>query len=158
MRCLDQIGKMPHPDASTQAKLENNMGLLLEKSEKHEQAIRMYQRALDHSAADESLSGLHIACLGNIAMSYKASKNLPQAEEYASKAVNEAKEVSGEDNLDYGYALAQQGMILVESHKFKEAKPALSQAITILEKSLGAKHPQVANVKESYAECLAGLK
>ena len=158
MRCLSEIGKMPHPDTSTQAKLENNMGLLLEKSELHEQAIRMYQRSLDHAADDESLNGLRVSCLGNMAMSYRAAKNLPKAEECASQAVNQAKESLGEDNLDTGFVLAQQGMILVESKKFKEAKPVLSQAIAILQKSLGAEHPQVADVKASYAECLAGLK
>ena len=158
MRCLTEMRKMPNPDKSTQAKLENNMGLLLEKSDLHEEAIRMYQCSLNHAADDESLNGLRVSCLGNMAMSYRAAKNFPKAEEYASQAVSQAKQSLGEDNLDTGFVLAQQGMILVESKKFKEAKPALSQAIAILQKSLGAEHPQVANVKASYAECLAGMK
>ncbi len=157
-RCLSEMGKLPHPDMATRAKLENNMGLLLDKSQSYDKAIEMYQLCLDHCAGDDSLHGLHASCLGNMAMSYRSWKKLPQAEEYASKAVNEAKESLGEDNIDTGFALAQQGIIFNEEHKYKEAKPVLSQAIEILTKSLGSDHPQVTNMKETYAECLAGLK
>jgi len=157
-RCLAEIGKMPHPDIATQAKLENNMGLLMAKSNLDEQAIKMYERALTRSANDSSMAGLHISCLGNIAMSYRALKNLAKAEEYASNAVKEAKQAMPIDDPDYGFALAQQGMILVDDHKYEEARIALSEAIAVLGKALGDDHPQVAQVKISYAECMAALK
>src|SRR5260370_6114836 len=131
----------------------NNMGLLIAKSGKDERAIVMYERALKHAANDPSVADLRIACLGNIAMSYRALKDLAKAEDYASKAVEEAKQAIGTENPDYGFVLAQQGVILLDDHKYEDAKESLSESIAILEKSLGNDNPQLAGIKKSYAKC-----
>jgi len=158
MRCLPEVNKMPHPDMGTRAKIENNIGLLIARSNGHEKAIKMYELALFHAGDDDSLAPLRVSCLGNIAMSYKALNELGKAEQFASQAVKEARQSLGPEDSDYGFVLAQKGMILSDEHKYNEAKAALSEAIAILEKLLGSEHPQLANIKSAYAECLSASK
>src|SRR5262249_10238357 len=138
MRCLTELNKMPEPDQGTRAKIEMNVGLLIARSNKPEKAIEMYERALHHAEGDDTLLPLHISCLGNIAMSYKALKDYPKAEEYAEQSVKEARQALEPQSTDFGFVLAQQGMILTEDHKYDEAKTALKEAMSILEKSLGS--------------------
>jgi len=132
------------------ARLEMKIGLLDEAVGKSEEAIRHYKNALDccKTAHDRSAIPTILNNLGGIERRLRRPE---RAETYYLEAVEEARQIHGNDHPEVAVMLNNLGVAFTEAGAFDKAEDVHLRALGMRERSLGANHPDVARSMHNLA-------
>jgi tetratricopeptide (TPR) repeat protein len=104
---------------------------------------------------EKSLGGNHpqvATALNNLAMLYKATNRLSEAEPLMIRVVEIFEKSLGKDHPNVATALNNLALFYQATNRFPEAEPLMKRALAIWEKSLGGNHPQVATALNNLAQ------
>jgi len=119
------------------------------------EALQLKAMELMQQAFGES--PILIGCRCRLARIYMQTGKGAQAESILRGAIPEERQAFGASSPLVSYSLQYLGELYVSQHKFAEAAPLLTEAITIREKGHGPNHPAIAELLEPYATALRGL-
>jgi tetratricopeptide (TPR) repeat protein len=129
-----------------------------------ERALGNHQQALEQlGAARQILERLpdfekhetYISCLDNQAMAMMGLGQLDEAERNSRRATDLARTLAGENSLFYAVRAQNAAVVLIQQNKRKDAEAVFAAIFPVLEKELGAEHPQFLQILNDRAtNCL----
>lgn len=101
---------------------------------------------MSNSNIPETGYAARVAALLDIATVEWRKKDYAAAEKACREARALAAEHIGRDSRTYGYCLEDLGTILIATNSLDEARQVLTEALTVMEKELGARAPEVERI------------
>jgi eukaryotic-like serine/threonine-protein kinase len=124
----------------------NNLGSLLEKLGRYQEAELLFREALQ--VRKQILGEGHIETvtpMGNLGGALEAQAKYQEAEEVLLRTLELSRVGSGEDSESYQLACNNYGMVLLAQSRLKEAEAYLQESLDICQQIYPAEHAQIAN-------------
>ena len=140
---------------SEEAAALNNLGQLLQATNRLAEAESLIRRALDIDEQTYGAKHPQVAtALNNLAQLLKATNRLMEAEPLMRRALDINEQFYGAVHPDVATCLNNLAQLLEATNRLMEAEPLMRRAMDVYEQSFGAEHPQVATALNNLAQLL----
>lgn len=126
-------------------------GVIAGARDRRDDALALFQQALEHTRAIDGDQLMQAQLLANIAGGLAHRGRLAEAEEAAREALTIQEQVLGRRHIELTGTLANLAGVLFRRGRLSEAVDVVKRELRIEERHLGARHPRVASARSNLA-------
>jgi tetratricopeptide (TPR) repeat protein len=159
IRCLMVLEKVLGAEHLDVANTLTNFADTYRERERYEDAESLYVRAL--AIYEKTFGHAHptlATAVNNLGMLYHSQDRHDLAEQYYKQSLNIHEEADSVDSIDYAATLNNLADIYYTKGSLSDAKPLYERSLIIMETTLGPRHPNVIEVKNSYSMLLDEIR